>query len=134
MSIDTYTLLRQYRSLKQEQQAVAEMIKHLRVPNGPGIVHANSTNGIPRGTNDKTAAVMQVWNGLEERMMRIDTCIQRVACQCEDAIQGLDDPLDRAIARRYFLIGQTQEEVADVISKDASTVRRRLHRIKNKLN
>lgn len=84
-------------------------------------------NGVP-GTNDPEAAGAQRFDGYIQSLRDRAAELLSICGQFESTLNLLADDQERVICRRYYALGLTDEQIAQEIHMDQSTV----CRIRNK--
>lgn len=120
-------LLESYRDIVIEIETLERQSKFLnQFIGGPRPVRAIQLTGMPRGTNDPEAAILQ----------REDTneVLEKIEAKCEelremvDAFEMIMDKIDdrrlRIIVRNYYALGWTDERIAEQLELSRQHVNR----------
>ena len=120
-------LLESYRDIVIEIETLERQSKFLnQFIGGPRPVRAIQLTGMPRGTNDPEAAILQ----------REDTneVLEKIEAKCEelremvDAFEMIMDKIDdrrlRIIIRNYYALGWTDERIAEQLELSRQHVNR----------
>ena len=120
-------LLENYRLLVVEIESLERQSKFLnQFIGGPRPVHAVQLTGMPRGTNDPEAAMLQ----------RADTdeVIDKIEAKCAELrdmvdafeliMDGIVDRRLRIIVRNYYALGWTDERIAEQLELSRQHVNR----------
>ena len=109
-------LLENYRDIVIEIETLERQSKFLnQFIGGPKPVHAVRLTGMPRGTNDPEAAVLQRAD-TDEVLEKIDAkCaeLRDLVDAFEQIMDGIDDRRLRIIIRNYYALGWTDEKIAE---------------------
>ena len=109
-------LLESYRMLVIEIDTLERQSKFLnQFIGGPRPVHGVQLTGMPRGTNDPEAAILQreddaeVINKIEAKCAEL----REMADEFEKIMDTIDDRRLRIIVRNYYALGWTDERIGD---------------------
>ncbi|MBR3333713.1 MAG: hypothetical protein IKG23_05440 [Clostridia bacterium] len=109
-------LLEGYRLLVIEIETLERQSKFLnQFIGGPGPVHAIQLTGMPRGTNDPEAAMLQradtdeVLDKLEKKCAEL----RELVGEFEVIMDGIKDRRLQVIVRDYYALGWTDERIGD---------------------
>ena len=106
-------LLENYRSLVREIDLLEKQSAFLnQYVGGPRPVRSVQLTGMPRGTNEPEAALMQ-FNAI---------------------LDAIDDVDDRNILRAYYALNWTDERIGNWLNYDKSTIWRRRNQLMNELS
>lgn len=105
-------LLRDYRKRVIRLQLLQEQLANCNISGAPAGLHAHALTGMPRGTNEPTAAAVQLYEGLcmlvdrqQEALRALWPKVEKILCAVEDARLFM-------IIFRYYGLGQTVDEIA----------------------
>ena len=108
-------LLENYRDIVIEIETLERQSKFLnQFIGGPRPVHGVQLTGMPRGTNDPEAALLQrsdtdeVINKIEEKCSALRSMVDSF----EQIMDKIDDRRLRIIVRNYYALGWTDEKIA----------------------
>lgn len=120
-------LLINYRLLVIEIETLERQSKFLnQYIGGPRPVRSPKLTGMPRGTNDPEAALLQradtddALDKLEEKCMLLRTYLD----QFERILDGITDRRMQIIIRNYYALGMSDEAVAELLELSQPTVNR----------
>lgn len=109
-------LLENYRDIVIEIETLERQSKFLnQFIGGPRPVHAVQLTGMPRGTNEPEAALLQRTD-TDEVLDKIETkCaeLREMVDQFEAIMDTIDDRRLRIIVRNYYALGWTDERIGD---------------------
>lgn len=85
------------------------------LPTGqPSGVKAQQYDADPPGTNDPTAAAIQLYEGLMAKRDDLALQVARISKTAWNILSTMDDMRALAILNGYYLLGQTDQEIAQV--------------------
>ena len=120
-------LLENYRDIVIEIETLERQSKFLnQFIGGPRPVHAVQLTGMPRGTNDPEAAILQR-NDTDEVLEKIEDKCRELRCmvdEFEHIMDAIDDRRLRIIIRNYYALGWTDERVAEQLELSRQHVNR----------
>jgi DNA-directed RNA polymerase specialized sigma subunit len=109
-------LLENYRDIVIEIETLERQSKFLnQFIGGPKPVHAVQLTGMPRGTNDPEAAILQRAD-TDEVLEKIEAKCQELrgmVDQFEAIMDRIDDRRLRIIIRNYYALGWTDERIGE---------------------
>lgn len=108
----TQEALLRCRSLVQEERRLSFQLEHCLPAGGPQGVRSQQYSAMPPGTNDPTAAALQLQDGLLARREELLRQIAALTALALTTLQGLPDARDRVLLTGYYLLGQTDQEIA----------------------
>lgn len=112
-------MLKYYSAIQLEIKTIGEQLQRAGITGAPGKLGAQRYDRIGGSTNDKTAAATQAQDGLEAALMRKRAELQGIEKRFNAIIDNVAEPLLRVILRRYYALGETDEQIAEVIGKSA---------------
>ena len=112
-------MLKYYSAIQLEIKTIGEQLQRAGITGAPGKLGAQRYDRIGGSTNDKTAAATQAQDGLEAALMRKKAELQGIEKRFNAIIDNVTEPLLRVILRRYYALGETDEQIAEVIGKSA---------------
>ena len=120
-------LLENYRDIVIEIETLERQSKFLnQFIGGPRPVHAVQLTGMPRGTNDPEAAMLQradtddVLDKIEQKMAEL----QGMVASFEVIMDRIEDRRLRIIVRNYYALGWTDEKIAEQLELSRQHVNR----------
>ena len=120
-------LLENYRDIVIEIETLERQSKFLnQFIGGPRPVHAVQLTGMPRGTNDPEAAILQradtddVLDKIEQKMAEL----QGMVASFEVIMDRIEDRRLRIIVRNYYALGWTDERIAEQLELSRQHVNR----------
>ena len=120
-------LLENYRDIVIEIETLERQSKFLnQFIGGPRPVHAVQLTGMPRGTNDPEAAILQR-NDTDEVLDKIETkCaeLRGMVDQFEQIMDAIQDRRLRIIVRNYYALGWTDERIGEQLELSRQHVNR----------
>jgi DNA-directed RNA polymerase specialized sigma24 family protein len=130
-------LLENYRLLVIEISTLEKQSDFLnQFIGGPRPVRAVRLTGMPRGTNDPEAAIIQRAD-YDDALLSIERKtkeLQNLLSEFERIMEGIPDKEDAIILRDYYAIGLTDEQIGKEMGYHKSTVWKRRTRIINALD
>ena len=114
-----FEVLKYYSAIQLEIKTIGEQLQRAGITGAPGKLGAQRYDRIGGSTNDKTAAATQAQDGLEAALMRKRAELQGIEKRFNAIIDNVAEPLLRVILRRYYALGETDEQIAEVIGKSA---------------
>lgn len=131
-------LLENYRLLVIEIETLEKQSKFLnQYIGGPQPVRAVQLTGMPRGTNDPEAAMLQQQDSGEDAIFAIEKkCaeLRELVRDFEKIMELIPDKMDQLIIRDYYALGMTDPQIARKFSMDHSTVWKRRTRVINSMD
>ena len=120
-------LLENYRDIVIEIETLERQSKFLnQFIGGPRPVRAIQLTGMPRGTNDPEAAVLQR-EDTDEVLEKIEskcTELREMIDEFEQIMDGIEDRRLRIIVRNYYALGWTDERIAEQLELSRQHVNR----------
>ena len=120
-------LLENYRDIVIEIETLERQSKFLnQFIGGPRPVHAVQLTGMPRGTNDPEAALLQQ-NDTDEVLDKIEAkCaeLREMVDQFEMIMDAIADRRLRIIVRNYYALGWTDEKIGEQLELSRQHVNR----------
>ena len=120
-------LLENYREIVIEIETLERQSKFLnQFIGGPRPVHVVQLTGMPRGTNDPEAAILQRAD-TDEVLEKIEakcTELRELVDAFELIMDGIDDRRLRIIIRNYYALGWTDERIAEQMELSRQHVNR----------
>ena len=130
-------LLESYRLLVIEVNSLEKQSKFLnQYIGGPRPVRSPQLTGMPRGTNEPEAALMQQVDDDDALYLleRKSEELRHLLSEFERIISAIQDQYDRVIIRNYYALGWTDKRIGEEIGFDKSTVWKRRTRVINALD
>ena len=125
-------LLENYRSLVREIELLEKQSAFLNdYLGGPRPVRSVHLTGMPRGTNEPEAAMMQRadYNDSVFELERKSEALRELLNGFNDILDSIEDGDDRNILRAYYALNWTDKRIADWLGYDVSTIWRRRQRL-----
>jgi len=125
-------LLENYRLLVIEINTLERQSKFLnQFIGGPRPLRAVQLTGMPRGTNDPEAAILQRQDADDAlfALERKSEELRNMLSEFERIIEAIPDQYDRLIIRNYYALGYTDKRIGEEIGFDKSTVWKRRNRV-----
>ena len=120
-------LLENYRDIVIEIETLERQSKFLnQFIGGPRPLHAVQLTGMPRGTNEPEAALLQR-NDTDEVLDKIEAkCaeLRGMVDQFESIMDAIDDKRLRIIVRNYYALGWTDERIGEQLELSRQHVNR----------
>ena len=121
-------LLENYRNLVIDVNMMEQRLSFLsKYIGGPKPVHAVQLTGMPRGTNEPEAALMQqedtdseILDKIEQRMNET----RRLTARFEVILEEIDDRRLRNIIQAYYGLGHSEEQIGEEIGLSRQHVNR----------
>jgi len=130
-------LLENYRMIVNEIESLEKHSKFLnQFIGGPRPVRAVRLTGMPRGTNDPEAAMIQRADyddellALEEKTKQL----QGLLSEFERIMESIPDKLDAIIIRDYYALGWTDRAIGKKLGYEKSTIWKRRNKVVKKLD
>lgn len=121
-------LLENYRVLVKKINTLEKQSAFLnQYIGGPRPVRSVQLTGMPRGTNNPEAAMMQKIDD-DDAVYVLEQKIEELRGLCvefERIMESIPDEEDQLILRDYYALGWTDEQIANSLSYDKSTIWRR---------
>ena len=130
-------LLENYRSLVREIDLLEKQSAFLnQYVGGPRPVRAVQLTGMPRGTNDPEAAMIQRadYDDAIYELERKSEELRELLNEFNAILDAIDDVDDRNILRAYYALNWTDERIGNWLSYDKSTIWRRRNQLMNDLS
>ena len=131
-------LLENYRLLVIEIETLDKQSKFLnQYIGGPKPVRSVQLTGMPRGTNDPEAAILQQQDSGDDAIFAIEQkCadLRELVRDFERIMETIPDKLDQLIIRDYYALGMTDPQIARKFTMDHSTVWKRRTKVLNSLD
>ena len=109
-------LLENYRDIVIEIETLERQSKFLnQFIGGPRPVHGVQLTGMPRGTNDPEAAILQREDTDDILTKLEDKCkeLREMVDEFEKIMDAIDDRRLRIIVRNYYALGWTDERIGE---------------------
>lgn len=102
-------------------------LEHCLSAGAPAGVKVQRYDADPRGTNDPTAAAIQLYDGLMEHRETMQQHLAQISGRAWTTISTVKDVRTLAILNGYYLQGQTDQEIAQVQGLSREHVNRLRH-------
>ena len=130
-------LLENYRSLVREIDLLEKQSAFLnQYVGGPRPVRSVQLTGMPRGTNNPEAAMIQRadYDDAIYELERKSEELRELLNEFNAILDAIDDVDDRNILRAYYALNWTDERIGNWLSYDKSTIWRRRNQLMNELS
>lgn len=130
-------LVENYRLIALQVKQLDEQIEFLnKYAGGPRPVHAAQLTGMPRGTNEPEAAIMQRqdYNDSIDELEQKNAILNDYLFEFNRILDSLSDYEAVYIIRGYYALGWTDEKIGKELKYDKSTIWRKRRKIMNELN
>lgn len=118
-------ILEAYRSTVLEINTLKRQCDYInRIVGGPSPITGYKLTGMPRGTNDPEAAMIQrndydtdikdmaILRRWREKVLELTAMIE----QCEEVLESVEDQRARTILRNYYALGWPDDRIAGVMN------------------
>lgn len=120
-------LLTAYREATIELEELRRQLKRIGNDGRPAGVRAMQTDQIARGTNDPTAAAIQLADGLEALLRRKETEQQKLLDEVHKLLNSIKDFRTYMVIHHYYVLARTDEKIARAMAMSKS----RIHQIRS---
>jgi hypothetical protein len=130
-------LLENYRSLVREIELLDKQSDFLnQYVGGPRPVRSVKLTGMPRGTNEPEAALMQRvdYNDTVYELERKSEELRGLLDEFNIVLDSIEDGDDRNILRAYYALNWTDKRIGEWLGYDTSTIWRRRQKLINLLS
>ena len=130
-------LLENYRSLVREIDLLEKQSAFLnQYIGGPRPVRSVHLTGMPRGTNNPEAAMIQRADCDDAIVALEKKCeeLRELLNEFNDILDAIDDADDRNILRAYYALNWTDARIGELLNYDKSTIWRRRTQLMNMLS
>ena len=130
-------LLENYRSLVREIDLLEKQSAFLnQYVGGPRPVRSVQLTGMPRGTNEPEAALMQRadYDDAIYELEQKSEELRELLNEFNAILDAIDDVDDRNILRAYYALNWTDERIGNWLNYDKSTIWRRRNQLMNELS
>ena len=130
-------LLENYRSLVREIDLLEKQSDFLnQYVGGPRPVRSVQLTGMPRGTNEPEAAMMQRadYDDAIYELERKSEELRELLNEFNTILDAIADVDDRNILRAYYALNWTDARIGDWLNYDKSTIWRRRNQLMNELS
>ncbi|MBQ8556182.1 MAG: hypothetical protein IJ438_09980 [Clostridia bacterium] len=108
----TVEQLKRCRNYALEIRALEQQLQRCLPTGKPARVRTQQYDADPPGTNDPTAAALQLYEGLLKQRDELQEAFKPLYQRCFDDITQLKDPRASVILCRYYLMGETDYEIS----------------------
>lgn len=115
-------LLTAYREATIELEELRRQLKRIGNDGRPAGVRAMQTDQIARGTNDPTAAAIQLADGLEALLRRKETEQQKLLDEVHKLVNSIKDFRTYMVIHHYYVLARTDEEIARAMAMSKSRI------------
>ena len=127
-------VLQECRLATMEEQAITKQIDRLLLMCGPREIGSQALEPAgDRKTNNATAGQLQKLEGLIERLERKRDENLNIISQAESVIDRIRERKDRVIIRRYYVEGESEYEIAEVMDMSRQWVNQRRNLVLDEL-
>ena len=130
-------LLENYRDIVIEIETLERQSKFLnQFIGGPRPVHGTVLTGMPRGTNEPEAAMLQRadYDDAIYELERKSEELRELLNEFNTILDAIEDVDDRNILRAYYALNWTDESIGKWLNYDKSTIWRRRNQLMNSLS
>jgi DNA-directed RNA polymerase specialized sigma subunit len=121
-------LLENYRNLVIDINMMEQRLSFLsRYIGGPKPIHGVQLTGMPHGTNDPEAALLQQQDTDSEILEKIEQRMdetRRLTARFEVILEEIDDRRLRNIVQAYYGLGHSEERIAEEVGLSQTHVNR----------
>lgn len=117
-------VLKSYRAIQLEIIAIQDQLDRAGITGCPQELGAQVYDRVGGATNDKTAASMQLQEGISQRLNEQKDELNRLVMRFDDIVNSVRDPMSRVILRRYYALGEKDEQVAFAIGWSVKSTNR----------
>ena len=121
-------LLENYRNLVIDISMMEQRLSFLsKYIGGPKPVHGVQLTGMPHGTNDPEAAILQQQDTDSEILDKIEQRMdetRRLTARFEIILESIDDRRLRNIIQAYYGLGHSEEKIAEEVGLSQTHVNR----------
>lgn len=115
-------LLTTYRAMVIDLEELQQQLNLIDTDGRPSGSRSAQTDGVPRGTNNPGAAALQLADGLEAMKAHMEAELAQLGEQVELLLKGITDFRTYIVIQHYYVLAQTDEQVARAISMSKSRV------------
>lgn len=115
-------LLTTYRELVIELEELRHQLNRAGTDGRPRGAAASACDRICTGTNDPTAAAIQMMDGLEDMARRKEEELAGLRQPLDELLKSIRDFRTYMVIQHYYVLGRTDEQVARAISMSKSRV------------
>lgn len=127
-------ILQECRMATIEERVLSRQIDRLNMIGGPrGIGSQAIEPAADRKTNNATAGQLQQLEGLIEKLVRKRDENISIIQQAENVIERIRSRRDRIVIRSYYVEGQSEYEIADVLEMSRQWVNQRRNLLMDEL-
>lgn len=128
--------LNEYLALTIEVTSLDRHCKLLGFIGGPQPIRGVKLDGMPRGTNDPTAAMIQRddYEKYEKELERLEEkrdLLRDMLSEFEHIMDGIQYSRDRTIIRSYYALGDTDEQIGNILRPKLTG--QRVNQIRNEI-
>lgn len=107
--------LKQYRDTLLELRVMERQLELSGTTGRPASASTFRYDGMPRGTNDRTAAAIQQQEGIEAAVHDLQEEVAQMQIRFETLLHRARNFRDRCILRQYYQLGQTDAQIAECL-------------------
>jgi DNA-directed RNA polymerase specialized sigma subunit len=128
MQMTNRELLENYRNLVIDISMMEQRLSFLsKYIGGPKPLHGVQLTGMPHGTNDPEAALLQQQDTDSEILEKIEQRMdetRRLTARFEVILESIDDRRTRNIVQAYYGLGHSEEKIAEEVGLSRQHVNR----------
>ena len=121
--------LSEYREVRRQLRVLKEQLDRFGITGCPAGAGSCRLDGTGRGTNHRTAAALQQWDGLEEQYQRVQQMLEGMEPRFQQLLENAWGLRERTILRQYYAQGQTDEQIAECLGISGRHVSRLRHQM-----
>ena len=120
--------MEQLKSIPDEIEAIEQSLKNPRMEYVNVYYKDYRTGkGIPKSRTEYDYDHLE-WNKLKKKLRSKIKMLRRLVIQAENFFSGIEDSEMRTILRRYYINGDTQDEIGAALHYDRSTISKKIER------
>lgn len=123
------SFLMDYREARRQLRVLEDQFDRSIVTGQPAGVGSCRTDGTPRGTNHRTAAAMQLADGLEAHCQSLRLELESMEPRFQQLLRDAWGMRERSILRQYYAQGQTDMQIAECLGISERHVCRLRHQM-----
>lgn len=109
-------LLTTYRAKVLELEELRYQLRRVGSDGRPSGCRTSQLDSVGRGTNDPSAASMQLAEGLEAFIQRKEAELRRLNTPMEKLLKEIPDARTYMVVQHYYVFAQTDEEIGSMLS------------------
>lgn len=124
MGLTDAEVLKYYRDICKEIIAIEDQLEKAGVTGKPAPMGSVAYDRQASSTNDRTAAAMQLQDGIEQRLIQRRADLEAIQMRFHSIIEGMRYSIWRTICYRYYALGETDEQVAEALAINTKAANR----------